>query len=143
MFNKKNFTEVKELEDLKLHIDKLIKERRELKEELEDTKLKKRLEQEEIKHMVKMSREKNESELERAKITMIKENHTKFAEYQEDQRIILVKSLEKFHAKMEEKFSSELSNLKDVLALLMKGLPNVNMEITKHIGDPLIENKKK
>jgi len=143
MFGKKNYVETEELKELKVTVTALIKEKRAMKEELEDLKLKKRLEAEEIAHMVKMNKEKNNSELERAKIDMIKENHTKFADYQEEQRKILVESLQKFHSKMEEKFDSELKNMKDVLALLMKGLPNVNMEITKHIGiDPSYKKRK-
>ena len=137
------FIKDSEIKALRNEIDTLRESKNKMKEELEELKLKKRLEQEEIKHMTRLSKEKNASELERAKIDMVKENHEKFAVYQEDQRKILVESLTKFHGKMEEKFDSELKNMKDVLALLMKGLPNVNMEITKHIGDPIQQIEKK
>jgi hypothetical protein len=114
-----------------------------MKEELEELKLKKRLEQEEIKHMTKLHKEKMISDLDRAKIELEREKMEQLNNFKEEQRVSLVESLTGFHGKMEAKFDSELKNMKDVLALLMKGLPNVNMEITKHIGDPLIEHKRK
>lgn len=142
LFGSTNFAKEEELKELKVAVTALTKEKRTLKDELEEMKLKKRLEQEEIKHMTKLHKEKMSSELDQAKITLEREKMEALNKFKEEQRQQLVDSLKEFHTKMEEKFSSELENLKEVLALLMKGLPNVNMEITKHIGDPL-EHKKK
>jgi hypothetical protein len=143
LFGRRDFAKEEELKELKTTVTALIKEKRTLKDDLEDLKLKKRLEQEEIKHLTKLHKEKMDSDLDKHKIKMEREKMEALNKFKEEQRQQLVDSLKEFHTKMEEKFSSELENLKDVLALLMKGLPNVNMEITKHIGDPLIENKKK
>jgi len=137
----KTYVESEEIKDLRISVKAMIKEKREVNEELEELKLKKRLEQEEIKHLTKLHKEKMESDLDKHKIKMEREKMEQLNKFKEEQRQQLVDSLTKFHEKMEEKFSSELANLKDVLALLMKGLPNVNMEITKHIGDPMIEHK--
>jgi hypothetical protein len=140
----KNYVESEELKDLKIQVKGLIKEKRTLKDELEDLKLKKRLEQEEIKHMTKLHKQKCESEVDLEKIALKKQYIEKIGDFKEEQRQTLVKSLEGFHTKMEAKFSSELENLKEVLALLMKGLPNVNLEISRHQGDPkFIEKGKK
>ena len=147
MFGKKQYVESEELKDLKISVKALIKDKRELKEELEELKLKKRLEQEEIAHMTRIHKEKMESDLDKAKIKLEREKMESLNKFKEEQRQSLVDSLTTFHGKMEAKFDSELKNMKDVLALLMKGLPNVNMEITKHIGDPthaaLPDNHKK
>ena len=134
MFGKKNYVESEELKDLKISVKALIKDKRDLKDELETLKLKKRLEQEEIAHMTKLHKSKMASELDTEKIRLEREKMETLNKFKEEQRQQLVDSLREFHSKMEAKFDSELKNMKDVLALLMKGLPNVNMEITKHIG---------
>jgi len=141
LFGNKNYAKEEELKELKTTVTALLKEKRSLKDDLEEMKLKKRLEQEEIKHMTKLHKEKMQSDLDMAKIKLEREKMEQLNKFKEEQRVQLVDSLKSFHTKMEEKFSSELENLKEVLALLMKGLPNVNMEITKHIGDPLIEHR--
>jgi hypothetical protein len=132
----RNYVESEEHKDLKIQVKALIKEKRSLKDELEELKLKKRLEQEEIKHMTKLHKEKCNAELDNHKIVMEREKMEQLNKFKEEQRQQLVDSLKEFHTKMEEKFSSELENLKEVLALLMKGLPNVNLEISRHQGDP-------
>ena len=139
MFGDKT-VEREEQKDLKAQVERLVKEKREVKEELEELKLKKRLEQEEITHLQRINEEKLKSELERERLKMQQEFQTKINDVEEKSMKKVVESLSQFHEKMESKFNSELKNMKDVLALLMKGLPNVNMEITKHIGPP-IESK--
>jgi len=144
MFFKKNIVEKSELKDLRGQVDKLVKEKREVREELEELKLKKRLEQEEIAHLVKINEERLKSELERKELQLEQSYTKKINDMEEASMRKVVDSLSEFHGKMEKQFSSELKNMKEVLGLLMKGLPNVNMEITKHIGDPKsIEHKSK
>ena len=81
--------------------------------------------------------------MERKELKLEQDFQKKINELEESSMKKVVESLREFHTKMEEKFSSELKNMKEVLALLMKGLPNVNMEITKHIGPPAIVDKSK
>lgn len=132
----RNVVEKEEEKQLKNQVEKLVKEKRELKEELEELKLKKRLEQEEIAHLQRINEEKLKSELESEKLKMERQTQKEINRISEEAMKRSEESLKKFHSKMETKFDSELKNMKDVLALLMKGLPNVNMEITKHIGPP-------
>lgn len=136
LFSRGNLVENARLKDLEGQIEGLVKDKRELKEEVEDLKLKKRLEQEEINHLVKINEEKLKAELERKELKLEQDFQKKINELEETSMKKVVASLAQFHEKMEAKFDSELKNMKDVLALLMKGLPNVNMEITKHIGGP-------
>jgi len=133
-FKSKNTVEKAELKDLRGQIDILVKDKRTIREELEELKLKKRLEQEEIAHLQKINEERLKSELDRKELKMEQDLQRKINKIEEESMKKVVDSLSKFHEKMENKFDSELKNMKDVLALLMKGLPNVNMEITKHIG---------
>ena len=106
---------------------------RQVKEELEDLKLKKRLEAEEIKHMVRINEEKNKQELESEKIKIIKDAQEQMAKFKEEQRVILVESLKDFHGKIEKRFGDELTNLKEIYGLLMSRLPNVNLSLTKKL----------
>ena len=143
IFGKKNLVENAELKDLRSQIDGLVKDKRVLKETVEELKLRKRLEQEEIAHLQKINEEKLRCDLERKELKLEQDFTKRINVLEEESMKKVIKSLSEFHTKMEEKFDSELKNMKDVLALLMKGLPNVNMEITKHIGDypPVIADK--
>jgi len=137
LFGKGNLVENAELKDLKSQIEGLVKDKRTLTETVEDLKLKKRLEQEEIAHLQKINEEKLICDLERKELKLEQDFQKKINTLEEESMKKVIESLKQFHDKMEAKFSSELANMKEVLALLMKGIPNVNMEITRHYGDPL------
>jgi hypothetical protein len=142
-FSNRNLVTKEATKDLEGQVAGLVKDKRELKEELEELKLKKRLEQEEIAHLQKINEERLKSDLDRKELKLEQDFQKKINAVEEESMKKVVDSLSQFHTKMEEKFDSELSNMKDVLALLMKGLPNVNMEITKHIGEPRLTDKSK
>ena len=59
----KTYVESEEIKDLRISVKAMIKEKREINEQLEELKLKKRLEQEEIKHLTKLHKEKMEHSL--------------------------------------------------------------------------------
>lgn len=122
-----------EIDKAREQIKSLYAEKRALKEELEDLKLKKRLEAEEIKHMVRINEEKNKQELENEKIEVRKKAVEEMQLFKEEQRVLLINSLKDFHTKMEDRFNSELGNLKEVYGLLMQRLPNVNLSLTKKL----------
>lgn len=135
---------VKEVKELQSKVDCLKKEREKLKEELAEITFKKRLEQEEIIHLQKLNEQRLKSEVETEKIAIQKKYQEDISTFKEENRKELVKSLKEFHTKIENRFNDELKNLKEVYGLLMKALPNVNFEITKHIGEPkFIEDKSK
>jgi chromosome segregation ATPase len=142
-FKPKTSVESSELKDLRAQVDKIVKQKREVTEELEELKLKKRLEQQEIAHLVKINEEKLKSELERKELKMEQDFQKKINDIEEKSMKKVIESLTGFHEKMEKKFNSELQNMKELMNTLVKVLPNVNMEITKHIGDPtkVIEHK--
>ena len=128
-----SFVRDKEYNVLKKSVETLIGEKRDLKEQLEDLKLKKRLEQEEIKHMTKINEERLKQEIENEKIKIEKKYHQDISKFKEEQRVELVNSLKEFHTKMEDRFNSELTNLKETYKAIMERLPNVNLTLTKKL----------
>jgi len=141
---KGNLVEREATKDLEGQVAGLINAKRELVEKLEELKLKKRLEQEEITHMQRINEERLKQELEQEKLKLQREHQEKIVALEEKTMKEINKSLVDFHAKIEKRFGDELTNLKEVYGLLMQRLPNVNMEITKHIGEPrTIEHKKR
>jgi hypothetical protein len=123
----------KDVKELVKQVESLLDERRKLKDELEDLKLKKRLEQEEIKHMVRLNEERMKQEVEQEKIKLTKKYHEDIAKFKEEQRIQLVESLKEFHTKIENRFNSELENLKETYKAIMARLPNVNLTLEKRL----------
>ena len=125
-----------EIEQLKARIKELRTEKQKLVEELEETKFKKRLEQEEIVHLQRINEERLKQEVENEKIKLTKKYQEDISRFKEEQRKQLIESLEKFHTKIESRFNEELKNLKELYGLLMKALPNVNLDLTRHEGSP-------
>lgn len=122
-----------EIEKAREQIKSLREEKRAIKEELEDLKLKKRLEAEEIKHMVRINEERMAQEVEAEKTKIARKYAEDIATFKEEQRKELVSSLKEFHGKIEKRFGDELNNLKEVYGLLMQRLPNVNLSLTKKL----------
>ena len=131
-----------EIKSLQASVTALLDEKKSLKEQLEEIKLKKRLEQEEIKHLQKINEELLAQELENERVKLLKKYQEDITVFKEEQRVQLVESLKEFHVKMEDRFNGELNNLKEVYGMLMSKLPNVNMEIVKNIG-PAIAHKRR
>jgi len=113
--------------------DGLKAEKIKLNEEVETLKLKKRLEQEEIRHMTKLNEERMKQEVESEKIKLTKKYAEDIKKFRDEQRVILVDSLKEFHTKMEQRFNSELDNLKETYKAIMERLPNVNLTLTKKL----------
>jgi len=128
-----NFVRGKEYNEMKHSVERLVKEKQTLKEELEELKLKKRLEQEEIKHNTRLFEESKKQEVDNEKIKIQKKYQEDISSFKEQQRVELVSSLKEFHGKIESRFNSELSNLKETYQAIMARLPNVNLSLTKRL----------
>ena len=128
-----DFVRAKEYKQLKTSVEQLVGEKQQLKVELEELKLKKRLEQEEIAHLQKLNEARMKQEVEEEKIELLKKYANDIAEFKEKQRVELVESLKSFHLKIEARFGDELKNLKEVYGLLMERLPNVNLTLQKRL----------
>jgi len=128
-----NFVRGKEYNEMKCSVERLVKEKQTLKEELEELKLKKRLEQEEIKHNTRLFEESKKQEVDNEKIKIQKKYQEDISSFKEQQRVELVSSLKEFHGKIESRFNSELSNLKETYQAIMARLPNVNLSLTKRL----------
>lgn len=131
-----------ELDSLKENCELLTAENSELKkqkmktlEELEEIKLKKRLEAEEIKHMSRINEERLKAEVEAEKLEVKKNYQDNINAFKEEQRQQLVDSLKQFHTKMEQRFNSELNSFKEMHKVIIDRLPNINYEISRHVGD--------
>jgi hypothetical protein len=127
------FIKKTDVAELQGEYEKTLKALRATKEELEELKLKKRLEAEEIKHMQRINEEKMKMELENEKAKINKQYAEDIGRFKEEQRVELVNSLKDFHKKMEERFCSELVNMKEIYNMLTEKLPNVNYNIEKKI----------
>ena len=101
---------------LRSYIARLEKEKLELKSELEDLKLKKKIETEDIKHMVKMAKERNGIELEKAKTVMDRKAAEDIATVKDTYRDKTEKQLEK-----------QLADMRGMYGEILERLPNYNI----------------
>ena len=127
------FVKDSEINSLRKQVDELIDQKQKYKVEIEELKLKKRLENEEIKHMVRINEERMEQEVTSKKIELEKKYHEDISKFKEQQRQELVLSLKEFHSKIENRFNSELENLKETYKAIMARLPNVNLTLEKRL----------
>jgi len=103
-------------DQLKKDIERLENEKRDLKVELEDLKLQKKMEAEDIKHMVKINNERKEIELEKEKIKLERENAAEVATVKDTYRDKTEKQLEK-----------QLGDMRVMYGEILERLPNYNI----------------
>jgi len=125
------FTTRVELKQLQGEYEKTLKALRDIKEELEDLKLKKRLEQEEIAHMTRINEERLKMEVEQEKIKLNREKTDEIAAFRKQQTEQLLVLNQQLFTKLEERMNTEVGNLKEIYTALMARLPNVNLQLTK------------
>ena len=118
MFFSKNEKEER-VEDLKKQIKMLEKEKRDVKNELEDFKSKKQREEETLKHLIKIEKEKNKIELEKEKLDMERKYIKEATE-----------ELTKHHDKIVKLLKDNSKEINDMIYKeIIKRLPNVNYNI--------------
>lgn len=91
-------------------------EKRDLKEQVADLKLKRKIEEEDIKHMVKINAERKDIELEKSTIQLEKEKAREIAEVKDGYRDKTEKQLEK-----------QLTDMKNMYGEILQRLPNYNV----------------
>ena len=133
IFGLKGKIRVDEVEEVRNEIKNIRLAKKKLEEELENLKLKKRLEQEEIKHMVKINEERKDQEVEKRKIELEKEHNEQLTKFKEEQTTALLHLNKELHGKMEDRFNTELGNLKEIYKALMDRLPNVTLALSKKL----------
>lgn len=106
--------------ELKQDIERLEKDKRELKEQLEDLKLKKKMEEEDIKHMVKINNERKDIELEKEKIKLSREK---------DDAIATVK--DEYRDKTEQQLEKQVGNMREMYGEILERLPNYNVKVSE------------
>ena len=102
MFWNKN-KDVEAKEELESIIKDLEKDKRRLKEDLAELKLKKKLEDEDIKHMVKINNERKDIELEKEKMKLERKSAVEIAAVKDS-----------YQNKTEEQLEKQLTNMKDM-----------------------------
>lgn len=114
-----------EIEELKQNIESLTSDKQKLKEELADLTLKKKMEEEEIKHLVKISNERKDIELEKEKIKL---------ERSQAEQIATVKDI--YQSKTEKQLEKQLEVMKGMYGEILTRLPNynVNHKITEKVN---------
>ncbi len=109
---------VERIDKLETTNEFLEKQRRELKEEVEDLKLKKKIEDEDIRHMIKMKEEK--LALEQQKKDVDRE-----AKYQEQ----LAQVKDGYRDKVEEQLETRIKDMGQMYSEILDRLPNVNVKL--------------
>jgi len=105
-----------EKSELKADITRLEKEKRIIKDELEDLKHQKKMENEDIKHMVKINQERKDIELEKEKIKLAGEQTKAIAQVKDE-----------YQDKTEKQLEKQLTNMKDMYGEILERLPNYNV----------------
>jgi hypothetical protein len=106
----------RKVKGLESDIECLEEDKRKLKEELADLKLKKKMEEEDIKHMVKINNERKEIELEKEKVKLERKSAEEIAKVKDEYR-----------DKTEQQLEKQLSNMKDMYGEILIRLPNYNV----------------
>lgn len=100
-------------------LDALTGERRKLKDEIEDLKVKKKVADEDIKHMVKMREERLELKFEKMQVQQDKELQDKLHEVSN-----------KYRDKTEKQLEKESGNMKEMYGQILERLPNVTAKLS-------------
>ncbi len=107
-----------EKEQLEKDNERLTDEKKALKEEVADLKLKKKMSEEDIKHMVKIRQEKLDIEHEKKIMEIERTKANEIAAVKDDYR-----------DKMEKRLQAETTNMKDMYSEILQRLPNVNVRL--------------
>lgn len=99
-------------------LDDLTVERRNLKDEIEGLKIKKKISEEDIKHMVKMREEKQDLEFQKREVALEKETQAKLHEISNTYR-----------DKTEVQLERESSVMKEMYGQILERLPNISAKL--------------
>ena len=99
-------------------IKSLLDDRFELKQQVEDLKLKKKIEEEDIKHMVKIKEESLEIEHRKRNLEL---------EREKDQEVAKVK--DQYRDKMEAHLERQIGDIKEMYGEILKRLPEVRVRL--------------
>ena len=116
-------------EKLEKELESLRVERLDLKDEVGDLKLKKKVEEEDIKHMVKMKEERLDLEHQKKTATLEAEYATKnaTAELEKQKAIGEVKDI--YRDKAEKSLEKQVTDIKDMYGQILERLPSVAVKL--------------
>ena len=116
--------EAKTISSLQDNVKELEKERRELKEQVEDLKLKKKIEEEDIKHMVRIKEERLAIEHEKKIISLEKEKELAVAAVKDSYR-----------DKTEQYLNQQIERGEVLYREILGRLPNINVKMQGKINN--------
>jgi len=105
-----------EIDNLKVLIKSLKNDKRDLKEQIEELRLKKKMEEEDIKHMVRINNERKDIELEKEKIKLQKVSADEIAAVKDNYR-----------DKTEQQLEKQLTDMRGMYGEILERLPNYNV----------------
>lgn len=109
--------------ELQADCDRFFRERLQVKEELEDLKLKRKTEEEDIKHMVRMKEER---------MALEKKEYQLDCDRQKEKAIADVK--DEYRNKVEAQLTARGDDLKTMYGQILERLPNINVKMTGSVG---------
>jgi phosphoglycolate phosphatase-like HAD superfamily hydrolase len=111
------------IEELEREVERKEAEKRVLKDDIADLKHKKKLEDEDIKHLVRLTKEKQEVEFERRVMT---------AEKEKDAAIAKVK--DEYRDKVERQLSEQKNDIKGMYSEIMDLVPKIKVGLKGEVG---------
>ena len=123
-FNKTTQREQSRIKDLQAQIERLEDDRTRLKDELEDVKLQKKIEEEDIKHMIRMSEERKDIELQKHKMELDAKQAEAIAQVKDEYR-----------DKTEAQLAKQVEDMKSMYNEILGRLPNYNVRHTIKEGE--------
>ena len=109
--------EINELKVNTVERDKLREQVRELKDDIQSLKSKKKIEEEDIKHMIRLKEERMEVANEKKALEMHREKDKAIAEVKDTYR-----------DKLEGRLEIEVKNMKEMYGQILERLPNINVK---------------
>ena len=110
--------------DYPAQIERLKKERRELKDQIADLKHEKKITEEDIKHMVRIREERIEVENEKKNLERDREKEQEIAKVKDEYR-----------DKLEERLHKEVENMKEMYTQILQRLPTVEVAQSHNIEE--------
>lgn len=116
-------------EKLEKELEKLRVERLDLKDEVGDLKLKKKVEEEDIKHMVKMKEERLDLEHQKKTAKLGAEFASKNANAELEKQQAIGEVKDKYRDKAEAVLEKQVNDMKDMYGQILERLPNVAVKL--------------
>jgi len=118
---------------------------RQLKEEVADLKLEKKIETEDIKHLVKITEERKDLELDKERLKLEREKDAEVSQIREDCAGEIKEVRDEYTKKQEDTLQKQIEDGNKMFSEVMARLPNINGMVEVGLGSdrtkPVVESK--